>query len=671
MKKLFTRFQSYSSKQEYMHKNILAAAMVLCLLSSSAIVSAQVAIATNPGTSSNVPVGTSNYHVSEVIYTTAELGSNFTTAPDAITSISFTCTTAATANPTVGAAAGTYKIYFKDVPSTTTTLAAGVYTTAGYTLVYSGSMDLSTTGVKQLTLTTTYVRASGTNLQMLVERTDNLLHTGNIFATSSGSEVSSAVVSVRRYSSTLPPVSGTTSLGTTSAFRPAIVLASAIPATPPSCATALTPASGTATLLCPSATIAPSSAAFSWTAPASGPVPTGYKFYLAAAPATPALLGSVASPGVSVNNLLPNTTYNWYVVPTINGGGVDAVGCAVPLTFTTGAEPSCVVNNSCATATIIGTSGNVGTVNSTTTGASISQIGEVCASFTGNPDDDVWFRFTTDGDGGDVAVALTGAATTLDAVMHVYSGTCGTLVNIGCADATASGLAETATLTGLAANTTYYVRVYGYGSFSATTPTSGAFTLTTSGTGVAGTIIPIELQSFTGEVQGSVNLLNWETATEINVKSHIVERSVDGQRWTQVGAVTAKGNSLKSVKYTLEDRNPLVRAYYRLRSVDFDGKENVSSTIALTRKGKNFGITSVYPSPSVSNVIVQFNATSEEKVTVRIMDMTGRLVMQQVTDVVKDINELPITLTGFQSGVYSVTVSNSTGVSAPVRFVKL
>ncbi|MCY7330805.1 MAG: T9SS type A sorting domain-containing protein, partial [Saprospiraceae bacterium] len=66
----------------------------------------------------------------------------------------------------------------------------------------------------------------------------------------------------------------------------------------------------------------------------------------------------------------------------------------------------------------------------------------------------------------------------------------------------------------------------------------------------------------------------------------------------------------------------------------------------------------------------QFNSTSEEKVTVRVLDMTGRLVLEQYTETVKDINELPIVLTGLQAGVYSMTVSNSTGVSAPMRFVK-
>ena len=53
------------------------------------------------------------------------------------------------------------------------------------------------------------------------------------------------------------------------------------------------------------------------------------------------------------------------------------------------------------------------------------------------------------------------------------------------------------------------------------------------------------------------------------------------------------------------------------------------------------------------------------------MDITGRIVIQQVTEAVKDINELPVTLTNLQAGVYTVTVSNSTGASTPVRFVKL
>ncbi len=211
---------------------------------------------------------------------------------------------------------------------------------------------------------------------------------------------------------------------------------------------------------------------------------------------------------------------------------------------------------------------------------------------------------------------------------------------------------------------------YANGSVTGTVASGSGFT-TFSPFGVSSdAILPLELKSFTGQIQATTNMLRWETLTEKNVQSHIVERSIDGNRWSEVGRVAGKGDSQVAVKYSLEDRAPLAKAYYRLRSVDFDGKENLSNSIVLNRKGDQFGITSVFPSPAVDRVTVQFNATKDEKVTVSVTDMTGRLVMQQITEAVKDINELPITLTGLQAGVYSVTVSNSTGASAPVRFVK-
>ncbi len=437
---------------------------------------------------------------------------------------------------------------------------------------------------------------------------------------------------------------------------------------PPNCATGQSPASGSvATLFCSPPLSFPSSVIFNWTPPASGPMPTSYRFYIGTN--TPLFVTSVGGTGGSISGLLPNTTYNWYVVP---GNGSDAVGCNVPITFTTGPEPNCVDNNSCATATIVGTAGNGGSVTSTTTEASISQPGETCATRTGNADDDVWFRFTTDATGGDVTVALTGAAAALNAVIQVYSGSCGALTNIGCADASATGGSnETVILTALAASTTYSVRVYGFGAFNSATPTSGAFTLSTSGSGVAGAL-PISLSSFTAQADGAHNVVRWTTAQEHNSAYMLIERGSDQGRFTAIStSITAQGDKSTSTHYAWTDMRPLAgNNYYRLRSVDRDGQETISEVVLVQRKSEQFGITSVYPSPTTDNVTVQFNSTKEEKVTIRLMDMTGRLVMQQVNEAVKDINELPFTLNGLQAGVYSVTVSNSAGVSTPVRFVK-
>ena len=182
-----------------------------------------VSITTNPGTSGNIVIGGSNYHVSESIFLESEIGAaNFTTAGTAITAVAFSCNAIGTGSTTV--ASSNYSIYFKDVPAATTTFATGTYTTAGYTLVYSGAFSYPTTGFQSVNLTTSYVRTAGTNLQVLIVRTDNIVHTGTVFNASAGNTVTgSLALTTRRYNSTTAPVSGTSSLAASN-FRPQIQL---------------------------------------------------------------------------------------------------------------------------------------------------------------------------------------------------------------------------------------------------------------------------------------------------------------------------------------------------------------------------------------------------------------------------------------------------------------
>ena len=318
------------------------------------------------------------------------------------------------------------------------------------------------------------------------------------------------------------------------------------------------------------------------------------------------------------------------------------------------------VNDACAGAILLPITTACTPTAGTTQGATDNNEVNECETGTENS---VWFRFlaniTT------ATVQVTGSPT-FDAVVAVFDACGGALAGVPastCTDVTFGGETETVTLTGLTIGTTYFIQVHDW---QGDVLAASTFQICVFDAGA----LPLELKSFTGQVQTKTNLLSWETLTEKNVQSHIVERSIDGTRWSEVGSVASQGDSQVSVKYTFEDRAPLAKAYYRLRSVDFDGKESRSNSILLTRKSDSFGITSVYPSPTNGNVTVQFNATAEEKVTIRVMDMTGRLVLEQYNEAVKDINELPITLTGLQAGVYSVTVSNSTSISAPVRFVK-
>lgn len=184
------------------------------------------------------------------------------------------------------------------------------------------------------------------------------------------------------------------------------------------------------------------------------------------------------------------------------------------------------------------------------------------------------------------------------------------------------------------------------------------------------TALPLELLSFNGNTGVSSNFLQWETLTEENVQWHIVERSEDGIKWVETGRKAGQLSSNVALKYELEDRTPPAKAYYRLRSVDVDGSENLSNSILLTRKGEHFGIAAAFPSPAKDKLTVRFTSITEENVTIRITDITGRMVLEQQISAEKGINESPVQLSGLQAGMYMVSISNATESTAPVRIVK-
>jgi len=175
-----------------------------------------VTISTNLQGSNLGRVSTDKYFSTQGIYTKTEIGdANFTTPELAINKVSIRVKEAFTS--TIN---DSFKIWMRDIGSDTTkfTRAGGVqykYSTAGFTLVYKGSISLTDTGWKEILLQTTFKRTAGKNLLVMVERLDNqLLSQGQLWA-STGTGTNGADSSCRRYQGTTPPVVNTTNLSPT------------------------------------------------------------------------------------------------------------------------------------------------------------------------------------------------------------------------------------------------------------------------------------------------------------------------------------------------------------------------------------------------------------------------------------------------------------------------
>ena len=123
---------------------------------------------------------------------------------------------------------------------------------------------------------------------------------------------------------------------------------------------------------------------------------------------------------------------------------------------------SAPANDNCAGATNLTVFGSScgGATTGDVSGATQSLPSLLCSGFTGDANDDVWYKFTATGTAHTITVV---GSASFDAVVDVRSGACNG-ASIACADLTSSGGTEVINLTGLTISSVYYVRVYDYSS---------------------------------------------------------------------------------------------------------------------------------------------------------------------------------------------------------------
>ncbi len=171
--------------------------------------------------------------------------------------------------------------------------------------------------------------------------------------------------------------------------------------------------------------------------------------------------------------------------------------------------------------------------------------------------------------------------------------------------------------------------------------------------------IPVELKAFTAVAKDKTNAIQWQTATELNVHKFIIERSNNGvTHWLSIGEEKAVGNSTSLQTYNLTDNDPLSMSYYRLRTIDVNGKESLSNTVSVARKIGRLNITNVFPVPTSNDVNVQFEAKNNEQIELVITTITGQVVYQNNITAKEGFNTQTISMTNFENGLYFISLSN-------------
>lgn len=173
--------------------------------------------------------------------------------------------------------------------------------------------------------------------------------------------------------------------------------------------------------------------------------------------------------------------------------------------------------------------------------------------------------------------------------------------------------------------------------------------------------LPARLIEFSGNLLGDRVVLNWLTIGELEAEtSHYqIQRSVDGNHFTPIGAVDAKGLSNNYAQYAYTDVNlpqGVKTVYYRLNIVDKRGLEHLGSIVVVNIEGQsNFGLKLV-PNPTEKGNIVNlmFHSGLAGKALVEVTDLMGTRLMSQTNQANTGDNTISVSTQGLKSGLYLV-----------------
>ncbi len=185
--------------------------------------------------------------------------------------------------------------------------------------------------------------------------------------------------------------------------------------------------------------------------------------------------------------------------------------------------------------------------------------------------------------------------------------------------------------------------------------------------------LPLTLVQFVGQQNTNNITCKWQTVNESNVNIFEIERSINGETFEKIGTKKAIGTTSSNSFYQFIDESAYrLRTsviYYRLKSIDNDGKFSYSNIIAVKIGEKQAVI--VYPNPatSVINVEVTNSTNNNTKNTIQIVDYLGRAVYENQVTTALGTQTYKINISNLAKGNYVLMVKNEMDIKV-TKFIK-
>jgi trimeric autotransporter adhesin len=180
--------------------------------------------------------------------------------------------------------------------------------------------------------------------------------------------------------------------------------------------------------------------------------------------------------------------------------------------------------------------------------------------------------------------------------------------------------------------------------------------------------LPVSLLSFSGQLNNTDVSLKWTTTTEIENDYFEVERSNDGRNYVSVGRRQgSNGNTIRN--YDLTDagaaQSTTGKLFYRLKIVSMNGRVEYSNIVIVYLNKTGVFVNSILPNPFTNELKVSIDAPRSGNLDMSIVDMNGRVLIKQQTDIAKGFSTQSINgVDKLAAGVYTLLVNFDGEISA-------
>lgn len=216
--------------------------------------------------------------------------------------------------------------------------------------------------------------------------------------------------------------------------------------------------------------------------------------------------------------------------------------------------------------------------------------------------------------------------------------------------------------------------VFNYSATDSHNQVSNVATYTIPVTSTTQVVLPVNIVSFTGNINNKLVQLNWQTSQENNSSYFEVQRSSNGSNFEPISTITAKGNI--GTLSTYQEKDDLFFytgkvVYYRLKMVDTDGKFKFSKVLVITpNTASTVNTLKAWPLPFTSQLTAGYSSELSGEIKVNLTNMNGSRMASSSATVQKGYNSININQAQtIPSGTYLLTIT-SNGKSESIKVVK-